>query len=29
VMLGEITETRDAILDRVIRAEGAGWLLGA
>ena len=28
-MLAEITETRDAILDRVIRAEGAGWLLGA
>ena len=28
-MLGEITETRDAILDRVIRTEGAGWLLGA
>lgn len=28
-MLNEITETRDAILDRVIRAEGAGWLLGA
>jgi GntR family transcriptional regulator, rspAB operon transcriptional repressor len=28
-MLAEISETRDAILDRVIRAEGAGWLLGA
>ena len=28
-MLGEISGTRDAILDRVIRAEGAGWLLGA
>lgn len=28
-MLEEITGTRDAILDRVIRAEGAGWLLGA
>jgi GntR family transcriptional regulator, rspAB operon transcriptional repressor len=28
-MLNEITETRDTILDRVIRAEGAGWLLGA
>jgi len=28
-MLNEITETRDLILDRVIRAEGAGWLLGA
>ena len=28
-MLAEITETRDLILDRVIRAEGAGWLLGA
>jgi DNA-binding GntR family transcriptional regulator len=27
-MLNEITETRDLILDRVIRAEGAGWLLG-
>jgi GntR family transcriptional regulator, rspAB operon transcriptional repressor len=27
-MLAEITETRDLILDRVIRAEGAGWLLG-
>jgi DNA-binding GntR family transcriptional regulator len=28
-MLDEITETRETILDRVIRAEGAGWLLGA
>jgi DNA-binding GntR family transcriptional regulator len=28
-MLDEITETRNTILDRVIRAEGAGWLLGA
>jgi len=28
-MLAEITETRDLILDRVIRTEGAGWLLGA
>jgi GntR family transcriptional regulator, rspAB operon transcriptional repressor len=28
-MLDEIRETRDTILDRVIRAEGAGWLLGA
>jgi DNA-binding GntR family transcriptional regulator len=28
-MLAEISETRDMILDRVIRAEGAGWLLGA
>jgi DNA-binding GntR family transcriptional regulator len=28
-MLDEITETRDTILDRVIRAEGASWLLGA
>jgi len=27
-MLNEIIETRDTILDRVIRAEGAGWLLG-
>jgi DNA-binding GntR family transcriptional regulator len=28
-MLREVTETRDTILDRVIRTEGAGWLLGA
>jgi DNA-binding GntR family transcriptional regulator len=27
-MLAEITETRDIILDRVIRAEGATWHLG-
>lgn len=28
-MLGEITGTRDTILDRVIRAEGAAWRLDA
>jgi GntR family transcriptional regulator, rspAB operon transcriptional repressor len=28
-MLAEITETRDTILDRLIRAEGASWHLGA
>ena len=27
-MLSEITETRDTILDRLIRAEGASWHLG-
>jgi DNA-binding GntR family transcriptional regulator len=27
-MLNEITETRDAILDRVIREDGASWHLG-